>query len=235
MKPKWDWKKYVMEFISIFIAVISAFALTNWNENRREEEAATKILLEISNGLQKDLEDIRINVYGHKEGIKACQFWRAILSNQEVNYDSLHQHYINLTRDFFSAQNSSGYETLKSRGLELLKNDSLRFDIISLYEYDYKSLKTMEEDYYEMQFQENYFKALNDIIAPNFEFDSIGNIASIQQPLKISQKETKLVLTYLWKIQINRNFILKYYGSMEEKIQKIDQNINMQIERGNSF
>ena len=231
MKPKWDWKKYVMEFISIFIAVISAFALTNWNENRREEEAATKILLEISNGLQKDLEDIRINVYGHKEGIKACQFWRAVLSNQEVNYDSLYEHYINLTRDFFSVQNNSGYETLKSRGLELLKNDSLRFDIISLYEYDYKSLKTMEEDYYEMQFQENYFKELNDIIAPNFEFDSIGNIASIQQPLRISQKETKLVLTYLWKIQVNRNFILKYYGSMEEKIQKIDQNINMQIER----
>ncbi|MCH2083770.1 MAG: hypothetical protein MK226_15350 [Saprospiraceae bacterium] len=231
MKPKWDWKKYVMEFISIFIAVISAFALTNWNENRREEEAATKILLEISNGLQKDLEDIRINVYGHKEGIKACQFWRAVLSNQEVNYDSLYEHYINLTRDFFSVQNNSGYETLKSRGLELLKNDSLRFDIISLYEYDYKSLKTMEEDYYEMQFQENYFKELNDIIAPNFEFDSIGNIASIQQPLRISQKETKLILTYLWKIQVNRNFILKYYGSMEEKIQKIDQNINMQIER----
>ena len=231
MKPKWDWKKYVMEFISIFIAVISAFALTNWNENRREEEAATKILLEISNGLQKDLEDVRINVYGHKEGIKACQFWRAVLSNQEVNYDSLYEHYINLTRDFFSVQNNSGYETLKSRGLELLKNDSLRFDIISLYEYDYKSLKTMEEDYYEMQFQENYFKELNDIIAPNFEFDSIGNIASIQQPLRISQKETKLILTYLWKIQVNRNFILKYYGSMEEKIQKIDQNINMQIER----
>jgi hypothetical protein len=235
MKPKWDWKKYVMEFISIFIAVISAFALTNWNENRREEEAATKILLEISNGLQKDLEDIRINVYGHKEGIKACQFWRAVLSNQEVNYDSLYEHYINLTRDFFSVQNNSGYETLKSRGLELLKNDSLRFDIISLYEYDYKSLKTMEEDYYEMQFQENYFKELNDIIAPNFEFDSIGNIASIQQPLRISQKETKLILTYLWKIQVNRNFILKYYGSMEEKIQKIDQNINMQIGRDNSF
>lgn len=229
MKQKWNWRNYAMEFISIFIAVISAFALTNWNENRREEEAATKILIEISNGLQKDLEDIRINVYGHKEGVKACQFWRKVLSNEEVNYDSLNQHYLNLTRDFFSAQNNSGYETLKSRGLELLENDSLRFDIISLYEYDYESLKMMEENYYEMQFQENYFKEFNDIIAPNFEFDSLGNMASIQQPLNISPKETKLILTYLWKIQVNRNFILRYYSSMEEKIKSIDQRIEIEI------
>lgn len=229
MKQKWNWRNYAMEFISIFIAVISAFALTNWNENRREEEAATKILIEISNGLQKDLEDIRINVYGHKEGVKACQFWRKVLSNEEVNYDSLNQHYLNLTRDFFSAQNNSGYETLKSRGLELLENDSLRFDIISLYEYDYESLKMMEENYYEMQFQENYFKEFNDIIAPNFEFDSLGNMASIQQPLNINPKEIKLILTYLWKIQVNRNFILRYYSSMEEKIKSIDQRIEIEI------
>jgi hypothetical protein len=82
-----------------------------------------------------------------------------------------------------------------------------------------------------MQFQANYFKAFNDIIAPNFEFDSVGNIASIRQPLNISPKETKLVLTYLWKIQVNRNFILGYYATMEEKIESIDQRIKKEIGR----
>ncbi|MEZ4957419.1 MAG: hypothetical protein R2825_27930 [Saprospiraceae bacterium] len=50
---KRNWKKYAMEFVSIFIAVISAFALNNWNDNRRDEQAAAKILTEISNGLQR--------------------------------------------------------------------------------------------------------------------------------------------------------------------------------------
>ena len=29
-----NWKKHGFEFLSIFIAVISAFALNNWNDNR---------------------------------------------------------------------------------------------------------------------------------------------------------------------------------------------------------
>lgn len=220
-----------MEFFSIFIAVISAFALNNWNDNRKDHQAATKILVEISNGLEKDLEDININIYGHNEGKNAVRFWWKILTNAEVNQDSLQHYYLSLTRDFFSAQNNSGYETLKSRGLELVKNDDLRFDIISLYEYDYESLKTMEENYFEMQFQENYFHDFNRLIAPNFVFEKNGEISKVNTPLNISDADKKILLGYLWKIQVNRNFILRYYGSMEEKIQDIQRRIEKEIKK----
>lgn len=233
MKQRWNWGKYAMEFISIFIAVVSAFALNNWNENRRDHKAATKILTEISNGLQKDLEDIRINIFGHKQGVKACDYWRRVLNNQNIDQDSLGRYYLGVTRDFFSAQNNSGYETLKSKGLELIKNDSLRFDIISLYEYDYGALKTMEENYFEMQFQENYFRDFNDLIAPNLVFDEKGDISSINLPLKINTAEKRKLLAYLWKIQINRKFILLYYADMEKKIQSISQGIEKVIKNGN--
>lgn len=229
---KRNWKKYAMEFVSIFIAVISAFALNNWSENRRDEQAATKILTEISNGLEKDLDDIKINMEGHKVGIKSCNYWRKILSNQEFNADSLSINYFNLTRDFLSSQNNSGYETLKSRGLELIKNDALRFDIISLYEYDYGALKTMEENYFEMQFQENYFRDFNRLIAPNFEFDEEGSIEKINFPLNINEDEKKILLAYLWKIQVNRKFILFYYADMEKKIEDLTQRIEKEIKNG---
>lgn len=218
-----------MEFLSIFIAVISAFALSNWNDNRRDNQSATKILTEISNGLQKDLEDIKINTGGHEQGLNSCKYWRKILDNKSFSADSLRQYYFSLTRDFFSAQNNSGYETLKSKGLELIENDSLRYEIISLYEYDYESLKTMEEKYYEMQFQENYFKDFNRIIAPNFIFDDKGDIVRIKTPLKITAAEKKILLTYLWKIQVNRKFILRYYGDMDQKIQDIAERIEKEI------
>lgn len=229
MDQKLNWKKYGIEFISIFIAVISAFALNNWNDNRRDNQAAAKILTEISNGFQKDLEDIKINIAGHQEGMAACNFWRKVINNQEFSNDSLNQYYLALTRDFFTIQNNSGYETLKSRGLELIKNDSLRFDIISLYEYDYEALKIMEESYHEMQFQENYFKDFNKSIAPNFEFDDLGNISKINLPLEISPQDQKIILSYLWKIQINRIFILRYYLGMEEKIQDLRERIEKEI------
>jgi hypothetical protein len=226
---KKNWKKYAFEFLSIFIAVISAFALNNWNENRRDNDSAMKILTEISNGLNKDLEDIRGNIGGHEKGIQACNYWRNVVLNKEIKVDSLQQHYLTLTRDFFSAQNVSGYETLKSKGLELIRNDSLRYGIISLYEYDYGALKTLEEEYYEMQFQENYYREINKIISPYFEFDETGSVFKLNTPLRLPPKEKNIILTYLWKIHVNRVFILRFYADMERKISDLNELIAIEL------
>ena len=226
-----DWKKQSLEFLAVFIAVISAFALNNWNENRRDNNSENKILVEISNGLEKDLEDIRLNVLGHNFGISACNYFRNAFTNKNIAKDSILYNYLNLTRDFVSIQNTAGYETLKSKGLELIKNDSIRLKIISLYEYDYNTLRKLEEEYSEMQFQESYFKEINEELAPNFTFDIDGNISGINTPLKIRENNKNKLLTYLWKIQANREFILSYYSDIENKITTLRNQINTEIKR----
>lgn len=228
---KTNWKKLGFEFLSIFIAVISAFALNNWSENRRDSEAADKILAEISNGLEKDIEDIRVNKMGHEGGIMACNFWRRVFENREVGLDSLVMHYSNLTRDYISIQNISGYESLKSKGLELVEDDSLRFEIITLYEYDYSIVKKFEEEYNEMQYQESYFKEINKKIAPNFEFNQNGEIVGMKLPLIISEAEKNILLSYLWKIQGNRHFILQFYAQTEEKLTQLREKIKKNLNR----
>lgn len=224
-----NWKKYGFEFLSIFIAVLSAFALNNWNDNRRDNNAESKILIEIANGLEKDIEDIRINKGGHEEGIKSCKFWRSVVTNEEVNLDTMIQYFFNLTRDYISIQNISGYESLKSKGLELLNNDSLRLAIISLYEYDYSILRKFEEEYYEMQFQQNYFEDFNNVLAPNFSYDEKGNMIGINTPLKISEDERNILLSYLWKIQVNRQFIIQSYNDVEHKVTQVRQMIKDEL------
>ena len=226
-----NWKKYTLEFLSIFIAVISAFALNNWNDNRRDNKAESKILSEILNGLEKDLNDVKENIGGHEQGIKACEFWRRVFTNKESDLDTLQYYYYMLTRDFISIQNTSGYETLKSKGLELIKNDALRTEIISLYEYDYKTLLKLEEGYSELQFQENYFQEINRLIAPQFEYDLKGNIIGIDLPIDITKSERNILLSYLWKIQVNRKFILQHYGEVEEKIDKLSVEIKKELKR----
>jgi len=226
-----NWKKYSFEFLSLFIAIISAFALNNWNDNRRNHNAENKILTEIYNGLNKDLEDLRMNESGHKLGIKATIYFKNILSNKLESSDSVMTHYFQLTRDFISIQNTSGYEALKSKGLELIEDDSLRSKIISLYEFDYSILKKLEEEYYESQFQENYFEKINQIIAEDFIVDKNKNIVGINTPLKVSENEEKILLTYLWKIQINRNFILSCYSDVISKTERIRNEIRKEIKQ----
>ena len=225
-----NWRKYAYEFLSIFIAVTSAFALNNWNDNRRDREAEGKIIQEIINGLQKDLDDIHINLRGHQEGIAACRYWRRYLNGEEIGKDSLEQHYFDLTRDFISIQNTSGYETLKSRGLELIKNDSLRFDIISLYEYDYKTLLKFEEEYQEMQFHDTFYEEINETLAPHFVFSDEGRIIDIEDASKLSDTDKKYFKTYLWKIGGNRFFIQHYYNEVEAKVKKLSNDLQKELE-----
>lgn len=222
---KVNWKKLSFDFFSIFIAVVSAFALNNWNENRRDHEAASKILTEISNGLKKDIEDIRVNKRGHEGGIVACQFWRNVIDGNTLEVDSIFMYYSNLTRDYISIQNTSGYQSLKSKGLELIDDDSLRFEIITLYEYDYNILKKFEEEYHEMQYQENYFKEINKKVAPNFKFDEKGNLVDMDLPLQISKADKNILKSYLWKIEVNRRFVVRFYDQSEEKVTQLKEKI----------
>ena len=226
---KHNWRKYTFEFLSIFFAVISAFALNNWNDNNRDKKAESKILLEILNGLEKDIEDVKSNAQGHKTGITACLFWRKVFTGKTPNLDSLQHYYFVLTRDFVSIQNTSGYETLKSKGLELIKNDSLRTKIISLYEYDYKALTKLEEGYNELQFQENYFQEINNLIAPKFQYDLKGDISGLELPLDINKSERNILMSYLWKIQVNRKFILRSYTDVQGKITKLNTEIQKEL------
>ncbi|MCB9185554.1 MAG: hypothetical protein H6601_02270 [Flavobacteriales bacterium] len=224
-----NWKKYTFEFLSIFIAVVSAFALNNWNDNRRDRHAEDKILAEIHRGLEKDLEDIQLNLMGHQMGIRSADFFRDLLTGPSDVTDSLAYHYFNLTRDYVSIQNTSGYETLKSKGLELIENDSLRTKIISLYEYDYSTLRKLEEEYFELQFQENYFKEINYTLSQHFQFNENGNIIGITTPMKVDAEKEKLLLTYIWKIKANRNFILPIYSNVKAKVEAIRADIEKEI------
>lgn len=225
-----NWKKYTIEFISIFIAVISAFALNNWNDNRNDRNAESKILSEINNGLTKDLDDVRLNIQGHKNGLKATSYFRDLIANKPINSDSVMYYYFNLTRDFVSIQNTSGYETLKSRGLELIENDSLRAKIISLYEYDYNVLRKLEEEYYELQFQENYFHEINKSFSRSFQFNENKQITQIEIPLQLEPQEEKIILSYFWKMDANRKFILQIYSDVESKIEKLRTDIIAELD-----
>ncbi|MDG1333692.1 MAG: DUF6090 family protein [Crocinitomicaceae bacterium] len=215
----------------MFVAVVSAFALNNWNENRKSAESENKILTEIANGLEKDIEDIQQNLVGHEVGIEACDYFRDAISGtaKNVRMDTLMSYYIGLTRDYISIQNTAGYETLKSRGLELIKDDSLRLKIISLYEYDYNILRKMEEEYAEMQFQENYYIEINRSLAPNFQFDENSNVVGIDLPLNIEGNRKKELLLYLFRIQGNRVFISQYYKQIEKKVEHIYKEIRAEL------
>lgn len=225
-------KKYFPEFAFIFISVIFAFALTEWSNNKGKKISEEKILAEISNGLKSDLYDVKSNVDSHKGGLKACEFWRKAIVENKADNDSVAMNYFLLTRSLISVQNITAYETLKSKGLEAIENDSLRKKIIHLYEFDYEVMRKFEEDYQENQFFGNYFIEINKKIAPNLKFDNFGNIIGLNLPIKLNKDERNILVSYLWKIKVSRRERAMANKSLAEKINILQENITEELKNG---
>ncbi|WP_396637519.1 hypothetical protein [Maribacter sp. R77961] len=198
------WRKYLFEFLSIFLAVTLAFLLDRWNDKRKDEIAENRILTEIYKGLERDSLDIVNDKYYYKVALRGTKYFNRLFDGEIVEKDSLLKFYFFLTRESVVVQNKSGYESLKSKGLETIKNDSLRSAIISLYEVNYDLNRKFNEEYDEYKFMSNYFHPINNAIAPNFEYDAIGNIIGIKLPLQVEEKKRFLLKSYLWKIAVGK-------------------------------
>ncbi len=226
-----DLKKYLFEFTSIFVAVISAFTLDKCNSDRRDARAEEKILQEIASGLTTDKNDILLNIHGHRTGIRAAHFWRAAVRGDSLSMDSLQFFMQALARDFISIQNPTGYQSLRSRGLELVAEDSLRSDIIGLYEYDLAVLRKLEEEYGEMQFHVRYQPIFHEVVGPHLQYNEAGTPVSFTQPMPLSGTDRQRMLLILWKMEQDRYFILAFYARMEQRINGVIDHIDRVLKK----
>lgn len=221
--------RYFFEFVSMFFAVIAAFGLNNWNENRRDQRAEEKILIEINNGLELDLIDFQRNQRGHNNGLKACNYFEKVIEGKEVSYDSIMLKYYFLTGDNIVIMNVSGYESLKSKGLEIIQNDSLRSQIVKLYENNYQILKSFEENSPMNQHFDYYFFPINDILSPYFKYNERGRLSGLHTPLNLSAKEKNLIKSYLFNIRASRDNKVYEYEQTEILVKKLRQAIEKEL------
>ena len=201
-------RKHFLEFAMIFISVILAFALTEWSSNKNEKLSQKTILTEIRNGLQSDVKDLQANLDNHKYSIRGVRVFRNWTFDKQIPQDSIAFYYYGLFRNYTPIINKTGYESLKSSGLKTINNDSLRFKIITLYDFHYKIIEKLEDSHAEMQDFQNYFKPTNDIIHSNLIFDDKGNIMGIQPSANISKNDKKALLSYFWRMELNKKFNL---------------------------
>lgn len=90
------------------MAVVSAFALSNWNDNANNKLFEQKILTEIKNGIRLDQKDFESNIIGHRTSLTANKKIRALLAGKSINQDSIAIYYTSLFRYYTPVINRSG-------------------------------------------------------------------------------------------------------------------------------
>ena len=218
--------------MSIFVAVISAYALNNWNDNRNNRNTERKILTEIKNSIENDVKDFNSNIGGNRLSLRADEVFRELIHNKNVSQDSIGIYYTALFRDYIPIINKSAYESFKSNNIKIISNDSLRLEIISLYDYYYSIIEALEYDVPEMQSYANYFSKINSLLFRYMEFNSKnGNLVAIKQPVELTDLQKKEMQSYLWRIRSNRMFKLGRYETIIKAIEKVERDIDEELKK----
>ena len=130
--------KYAIgEIVLVVIGILIALQINNWNNNRIERRVEKEILNEILINLKTDLENIDTTIKGNDWFIEHNQLVVEHLENKTPLTDSLKYHYSSLYGYHRFQPIRVAYENLKSEGINLIRNNTLRKKISELYEYQH--------------------------------------------------------------------------------------------------
>lgn len=226
-KPRTSLSRFILEIFSIFLGVTIAFLASHWNDQRKERVIERKTLEEISIELNSDINDIRGNMSGHRLGIEAVSLFQAYTVGEPVAYDSLNSSFDRLYRDYIAITNTTAYETLRSRGIEIISNDQLRADIVELYDFAYEIIQKLEEEYYPAQFHRNYFDDISEYFTEYMEIE--GDTIRFVKPHR--RNPDPQIMLILREIKQWRKFNIAAYEEAEKKILKLIDDIEIELDK----
>jgi hypothetical protein len=216
------------EIALVVIGILIALQLNNWNTDNKASIEEIELLKEMQFNLEKDLKDCIWNVNRNQDLLKSNSIVLQHLEERTPFHDSLKVHYANLLGTTTQLRNMSAYDNLKSKGINLIANDSLRQNITTVYSarYYYIEMKELE---YDNQIQ------LNQVIPQLNGKVLINNILKTGYPINIE----KLYLDNNLKGTLNTNinvklFMINAYKNLEIDIQNLIEQIKKELENRKS-
>ena len=218
-----NYLKYAIgEIVLVVIGILIALQINNWNENRKDRFIEKKILQSLNNDLQKDIYSMKYMISNDSLIYESNSKLIQILKDSHSEYQPYQNKMFGLINRFnvFYPQRM-GYESLKSKGLEILLNDSLKSQIVNLYDFQYVLIAES------IDVKKQLYLDTNLIFNEELETVTIDDkILKIPNDFNELKKNTKFLnhLTHISAEQLN---FLKY----DKKILSIIETIKLNIEK----
>lgn len=225
-------KYAVGEIILVVIGILIALQINNWNNEKQQEKIEIKYLKELKENLKKDLNDIEFNISFNESKLTSNKIILDYLNGQTAEVDSIEFHFSNL---FFSTRtlvNMSAYENLKSRGLEIISNDSLRQQITTLYEFNfYNTIDFETKDDHEFQYQILVPEITKNLNITQFNVNG-GNISGAAKP--INKEMLSKNHSFKNALIVNhtiRHLMTETYINLKHNVEKCIHEIDFELDR----
>lgn len=223
---KKKWPEYILEILVITIGILGAYALNDWSANRSRKQTELKILKEIKSNLELDLIDLNENRQGHFTNLKVLD---SLNRGEEfqLTKEQVALNFYGAFRDYIYTPQRSAIETLTAKGVDLITDDSLRINILRLYDFYTTALVKMEEEYQPSQFtadfryiQDRYYARL-DITADSLRVQPIFSGYDWLKNQDVTIRIDRTLMQRRWMVKRYDECILR----VQETIDHIDQKL----------
>jgi len=185
-------------------------SINNWNENRKSNTREKNLLIELRTNLQTNVKNLNTDIVTQVQSAKIIHLLLEHLDHQKPYTDSLDYYFAEADYAPDVVLTSSAFETLKSIGFDLIKTDSLRKEILYLFEVTYPTLmqetKRIEDQVWPTASVPMYQK--------HFRREIIGQARPINYDALLQDKEFTNMLSF--RVAMRK-------GSTSKKIQVVNE------------
>ena len=220
--------KYALgEIFLVVIGILIALQINNWNEGRKAQKLSHDILLEIKENLKYNIQKAKEEIGSEYEVIQAIDIISEQFFEARTYHDTLDRHFHNSVYWPTASWRVSGYETLKSRGVEVVESKELRSSNIDLYEIKYGELAEI------IRSSENYAQGTSMIVQTRFQYqfaisDKLPTSVGRARPLdfrELQKSQDFYGFLSFWKVLRMegvrlRNNVIAYSESVIDEIDK---------------
>lgn len=127
--------KYAIgEIILVVFGILIALQINNWNETRKLESSELNILGDIKENLISSEKELLLVMDYNKNTIRLNKNIYKALTNDLPYEKSLDTAFSNLRYWQSPYLTFTAYETIKNKGIDIIKNDNIKKNIIHIYE-----------------------------------------------------------------------------------------------------
>lgn len=220
-----SWTRAAAEILLIVAGVLIALAINAWYSDLVEKEEERLVLAQIATALRGDLDLLRQNLVDLRQSEQDILALLDAFDRNENLPESRSPKWRSIVVWRGIRFRSGPYEELKDHGFDLIRDPSLREQIIDLYEYHFPSLASVTENdrKYSMELVVPYF--METFHQGNDWAWDVGDSAAVRS-------DPYFVNLTLGKLQRQQNFLFPRYERAAEVVREVLAQIDSYLERG---
>ncbi len=201
------------EIVLVVIGILIALQINNWNEQKKQSQKEHKILREIKENVETNVLIFQQAIKQQEAIIQDLDLFVDMVRSQSFNNDSINILFLLVPESVSLA--STGFESLKTIGFDLISSDALRTEIIQLFNVEYPQLQAVVNNVWPghnagiiIPMIKKHFEVLSGSYAKITDPELLKNDPEVLNALALRRVWKKVYISYLEAERLKSNDLM---------------------------